>query len=68
MGFGSVLEWYRNENRGKLSHSSGVIDTCTCTYIYQCWFACECIVCGSTHCCGHVVNGTVAFKEDKVFS
>ena len=28
-------------------------------------------VCGSAHCCGHVINGTVAmvaFKEDKAFS
>ena len=43
----------RNGKSGKLSHSSDVIDACTC--IHNSVDLCA-NVCGSTHCCGCAVT------------
>ena len=47
----------RNGKSGELSHSSGVIDACTCIHNSVNF---RVNVCGPARCCWYVVNGNVA--------
>ena len=49
----------RNGKKGKLSHSSDVVDACTCKCTHTTVDLCV-NVCGSVHCCGCVVNDNIA--------